>query len=135
MADLDSNRLTDTIPKFHHIGFRLENLLKAISNDPVDRVKLVQDEIKYVRSSFNLMNTIQELGDKGKIPKRVVHNDTKVNNVLFDQDDKGLCVIDLDTVMPGFAHYDFGDGIRTCANTADEDEQDLEQDRIRSWDV
>lgn len=71
------------------------------------------------------MSVIQRLGEKGAIPKRVVHNDTKINNVLFDEKNKGLCVIDLDTVMGGYAHYDFGDGIRTSVNLSDEDEADL----------
>jgi len=71
------------------------------------------------------MKTILNLGRKGKIPLRITHNDTKFNNVLLDQNDKGLCVIDLDTVMPGYVHYDFGDSIRTSTNTAAEDESDL----------
>ena len=71
------------------------------------------------------MSVIQKLGEKGVIRPRIVHNDTKINNVLFDQQDKGLCVIDLDTIMPGFVHYDFGDGVRTCANTGAEDDIDL----------
>jgi hypothetical protein len=71
------------------------------------------------------MRLILELGNAGRIPRRVTHNDTKINNVLMDRNNRPLCVIDLDTVMPGFIHYDFGDAIRTAANTADEDEADL----------
>ena len=71
------------------------------------------------------MKTILRLGEQGSIPLRITHNDTKFNNILFDLNDKALCVIDLDTVMPGFVHYDFGDAIRTAANTAAEDEKDL----------
>ena len=71
------------------------------------------------------MKTILRLGKEGKIPLRITHNDTKFNNILLDENDKALCVIDLDTVMPGYVHYDFGDAIRTAANTAAEDEKDL----------
>jgi thiamine kinase-like enzyme len=70
------------------------------------------------------MKTIIDLGKAGKIPLRITHNDTKINNVLFDEHDKAVCVIDLDTVMPGYIHYDFGDAIRTGAASADEDERD-----------
>jgi Ser/Thr protein kinase RdoA (MazF antagonist) len=73
------------------------------------------------------MRTILELGKAGKIPLRIVHHDTKINNVLFDEDGKGLCVIDLDTVMPGYVHDDFGDSIRTFTNTGEEDDADLDQ--------
>lgn len=125
LSDLDPNSVTETIPNFHNIKFRLENLEKAIALNPVDRVKCVMDEIKYVRSSYDIMSVIQNLAEKGSIPSRVVHNDTKINNVLFDQKNKGLCVIDLDTIMPGYGHYDFGDGVRTCANTGTEDDVDL----------
>ena len=71
------------------------------------------------------MKIILRLGKEGKIPLRITHNDTKFNNILLDENDKALCVIDLDTVMPGYVHYDFGDAIRTAANTASEDEDDL----------
>jgi thiamine kinase-like enzyme len=73
------------------------------------------------------MKIILKLGREGKIPVRITHNDTKFNNILFDENDKALCVIDLDTVMPGYVHYDFGDAIRTVTNTAQEDEKDLEK--------
>jgi len=73
------------------------------------------------------MGIIQQFGDKGLIPKRVTHNDTKINNVLFNTDNDGFCVIDLDTVMPGFVHFDFGDAIRTFTNRADEDAKDLDK--------
>jgi len=125
LSDLDPKNITDTIPNFHNIKFRLDNLEKAIAEDPVGRVIQVKDQIKYARDSYKVMNVIYDLGKKGLIPSRIVHNDTKINNVLFDHQNKGLCVIDLDTIMPGFVHYDFGDGIRTCANTGAEDDADL----------
>ncbi|MCK5135945.1 MAG: aminoglycoside phosphotransferase family protein [Bacteroidales bacterium] len=125
LSGINPSDLGDTIPKFHSIKWRFSNLKESIAEDAVDRVKLVRDEIRYVETSIGLMSKIQELGEKGSIPLRVTHNDTKINNVLFDRDHKGLCVIDLDTVMPGYVHYDFGDGIRTFTNTGEEDDEDL----------
>jgi len=76
------------------------------------------------------MKIILQLGKSGKVPVRITHNDTKFNNILLDENDKALCVIDLDTVMPGFVHYDFGDAIRTAANIAAEDEKELSKVRM-----
>jgi hypothetical protein len=125
LSDLDPNGIAETIPNFHNIKFRLDNLEEAIKANPKGRVIEVKEQIGYVRSRYEIMSTIQRLGEKGLIPPRIVHNVTKINNVLFDQQNKGLCVIDLDTIMPGFVHYDFGDGVRTCANTGSEDDADL----------
>jgi len=125
LSELDPASVVETIPDFHKITWRLDNLEKAIAEDPSGRVKEVKDEIKYVRSRREIMSVIQKLGEKGAIRPRIVHNDTKINNVLFDEHNKGLCVIDLDTIMPGYVHYDFGDGVRTCANTGAEDDIDL----------
>lgn len=125
LSDLNPDKIVDTIPRFHDISFRMDNFERAVKEDPRDRVSLLSTEIAYVRSSYEIMSTILRLGKKGLITPRIVHNDTKINNVLFDQDNKGLCVVDLDTIMPGFVHYDFGDGVRTCANTGKEDDEDL----------
>ena len=130
LSGLDANRLGDTIPKFHNIKWRLSNLKESIKEDSEGRVRLVKDEIRYVEKSADLMSIIQELGEKGSIPLRVTHNDTKINNVLFDRNHQGLCVIDLDTVMPGYVHYDMGDGIRTFTNTGEEDDDNLENIRM-----
>jgi hypothetical protein len=124
LAGLDPALLGATIPDFHNMKWRLSNLEQSIVEDPKGRVKLVRDEIRYVESSAKLMLTIHDLGEKGAIPLRITHNDTKISNVLFDNDLKGLCVIDLDTVMPGYVHSDFGDGIRTFTNTGEEDDED-----------
>ncbi len=78
-----------------------------------------------MRARAEDMKTILRLGESAQIPSRITHNDTKFNNVLLDQHDRGLCVIDLDTVMPGYVHYDFGDSIRTTTNTGNEDDKDL----------
>jgi thiamine kinase-like enzyme len=88
-------------------------------------VETVSEEINQILKRAEEMKIILKLGDEGKIPLRITHNDTKFNNILLDENDKALCVIDLDTVMPGYVHYDFGDAIRTAANTASEDEDDL----------
>jgi hypothetical protein len=125
LSGLDAGKLGDTIPRFHNIKWRLSNLKESIKEDAVGRVRSVKDEIRYVEQSAELMSTIQNLGEDGTIPLRITHNDTKINNVLFDTDHKGLCVIDLDTVMPGYVHYDMGDGIRTFTNTGEEDDEDL----------
>ena len=126
LSDLDPANIVDTIPDFHNIRYRLKNLENAIREDPANRVKELSDEIAYVRSRHEIMGVIQKLGDNGLITPRIVHNDTKINNVLFDKSGKGLCVVDLDTVMPGYIHYDFGDGVRTSANTGAEDDENLE---------
>ena len=125
LSDLDPSGIVETIPKFHDIKFRLSNLEAAIKADPLKRVRSLEKEINYVRSRYELMSIIQNLGEKGLLTPRIVHNDTKINNVLFDRKNNGLCVVDLDTIMPGYLHYDYGDGIRTCANTGAEDDEDL----------
>jgi hypothetical protein len=127
LSDLPASSLGETIPRFHNLKWRLSNLREGIRDDKAGRLKLVKEEVRYVESSEKLMTTIQDLGEKGAIPERVTHNDTKINNVLFDRDHRGLCVIDLDTVMPGYVHYDFGDGIRTFTNTGEEDDEELDR--------
>ncbi len=117
--------LVDTIPDFHNIDFRLDNFRKSVKADAVGRVKEAGDEIAFVEKRAGEMREILLKGKEGKIPLRVTHNDTKVNNVLFNDDNEAICVIDLDTVMPGYVHYDFGDAIRTFTNNAGEDEKDL----------
>ncbi|MBC7743611.1 MAG: aminoglycoside phosphotransferase family protein [Flavobacterium sp.] len=127
LSDLDTNLLSETIPDFHNIKKRLLAFNAAITHDAFHRVNDVMTEINYVQSLSEDMCTIQQWGDEGKLPKRITHNDTKFNNILFDQDDKAQCIIDLDTVMPGYVAFDFGDAIRTIINTRPEDEQDLEK--------
>lgn len=124
LADMPGGPLAETIPKFHDIENRLEILNQKIKENPAGRVSELTDEIKQYISRSEEMKTILKLGKAGKIPLRITHNDTKFNNILLDENDKALCVIDLDTVMPGYVHYDFGDAIRTVTNTAAEDEKD-----------
>jgi thiamine kinase-like enzyme len=125
LSDLPGKPLHETIPYFHDIEKRLDSFKKVINNDPAGRVRNIGDEIEFVLRRAEEMKIILTLGKQGKIPLRITHNDTKFNNILLDRNDKALCVIDLDTVMPGYVHYDFGDAIRTVANIAAEDEKDL----------
>ncbi len=125
LADLPGKPLNETIPNFHNIAMRLDTFEDILIKDPAGRASQITEEIEFVRERAEEMKTILKLGREGLIPQRITHNDTKFNNVLLDQNDKGLCVIDLDTVMPGYVHYDFGDSIRTSTNTAAEDEKDL----------
>ena len=125
LADLPGDPLYETIPFFHDIERRLETFKRTVKEDPSGRVAVVGNEIKFVLQRADEMKVILRLGKEGKIPVRITHNDTKFNNILLDENDKALCVIDLDTVMPGYIHYDFGDAIRTAANIAAEDEKEL----------
>jgi Ser/Thr protein kinase RdoA (MazF antagonist) len=125
LSDLGGEQLFETIPWFHNIEKRLDAFYDKLNTDPVKRVGSVRDEINFVIKRAEEMKVILRLGAKGEIPVRITHNDTKFNNILLDENDKALCVIDLDTVMPGYVHYDFGDAIRTAANIASEDEEDL----------
>jgi len=127
LGDLDPQSIQEVIPHFHHIGHRLEQLKRAIASDPCQRLADVQDEIRFIQEKSSVMMGVLQKADQGLIPKRILHNDTKFNNILFDQHGEALCVIDLDTVMPGYLAYDFGDAIRSIINTAAEDAPDLDQ--------
>jgi Phosphotransferase enzyme family len=127
LSDLDTSLVKDSIPDFHNIGCRLANFQKAIEADKTGRLKLVLPEIDLIKHRSDKMSEILRLGKAGILPKRIVHNDTKFNNVLLDSEDKAQCVIDLDTVMPGYVAYDFGDSIRTIINIAAEDEADTDK--------
>jgi hypothetical protein len=127
LNDLPPGEVGTVIPDFHNMKWRLTQLQTSIREDKADRLKVVKKEIDYVESRSKMMLTIHELGEKGEIPLRVTHNDTKISNVLFDKHKKGLCVIDLDTIQPGWVTSDFGDGIRTLTNTGEEDDPDLDR--------
>ncbi|MGA3013390.1 MAG: aminoglycoside phosphotransferase family protein [Bacteroidales bacterium] len=126
-SDIPIEILKETIPLFHDVDMRLERFYKTIHEDPEDRVKKLSREIRFVKEREMEMKTIKNLVKEGKIPIRVTHNDTKFNNILFDRDKNAVCVVDLDTVMPGSILYDFGDAIRTGVNRVNEDEKDLEK--------
>ena len=122
LADLPSPRLHDTIPDFHHTPKRFAALERAIAADVAGRVALAGPEIEFAMKRKALASALVDAG----LPERVTHNDTKINNVLLDDaTGEGTCVIDLDTVMPGLAAYDFGDMVRTATCPAPEDEVDL----------
>ncbi|HBT64937.1 MAG TPA: mucin desulfatase [Ruminococcaceae bacterium] len=128
LSDYNTNDLIETIPDFHNTIKRFDALKEAINNDKVGRVKYVQDEIAFALEREKDAGVLIEMLDESTIPYRVTHNDTKLNNILIDKESgKGICVIDLDTVMPGAAAFDFGDSIRFGASTAAEDETDLDK--------
>jgi Ser/Thr protein kinase RdoA (MazF antagonist) len=119
-------RLHETIPDFHHTPKRLQALEAAVKNNLAGRAADVQAEIDFARARAADCPRITDLIASGAIPERVTHNDTKLNNVLLDETTaEGICVIDLDTTMPGSALYDFGDMVRTAAPTTREDDPDV----------
>lgn len=128
LADFPAEELHETIVNFHNTVDRFEKFKKAVEADAVGRAKDVQDEIRFIMDREQDCHFFGDLLAKKELPLRVTHNDTKLNNVLFDRESgKAICVIDLDTVMPGFAAHDFGDAIRFGASTAAEDEKDLDK--------
>jgi len=125
LADLPADTLTETIPDFHNMEKRLETFYTSVRSNPANRVKDIAAEFDFVKSRAEQMLTIPALIKSGKLPNRITHNDTKFNNILFDETEHAMSIVDLDTVMPGSILFDFGDAIRTGANTAIEDEKDL----------
>ena len=126
LADIPGT-LGETIPDFHNMEFRLKQLREAVANNAAGRVAEVQYFLDEIEKRAEEMCKAERMGREGKLPKRVCHCDTKVNNMMFDEDGKVLCVIDLDTVMPSFIFSDYGDFLRTGANTGDEDDKDLDR--------
>lgn len=126
LADFPAETLTETIPHFHDTPDRIRQLKQAVEEDKAGRVQEVQEEIQFILDRESESSIIAKALEEGRIPYRVTHNDTKINNVLFDDEsDQPICVIDLDTVMPGSSLYDYGDAIRSGSNIAGEDEENL----------
>jgi Ser/Thr protein kinase RdoA (MazF antagonist) len=126
LADIPEGVLGETIPNFHNMEFRLKQLDDAVKANAAGRVEEVKDLLDEISKRSEAMCVQERLYREGKLRKRINHCDTKVNNILFDKtSDKVLCVIDLDTVMPGFVLSDIGDFIRTGANTGAEDDKNL----------
>ncbi len=126
LADYPSETLHETIPNFHNTPVRYEAFEEAVAADKCGRAAGVQEEIAFIRERRPMMSVLTDMLARGELPLRVTHNDTKLNNVMLDDVvGKPVCVIDLDTVMPGLSLYDFGDSIRFGANHAAEDERDL----------
>ena len=126
LADYPAETLHETIKDFHDTKKRFQTLKNAIEKDSRHRAASVKEEIAFAFQHEYLANVFGELLAKGEVPLRVTHNDTKLNNIMIDdKTGEGICVIDLDTIMPGLSIFDFGDSIRFGANTAAEDEQDV----------
>lgn len=126
LADFPAESLYTTIPDFHNTPKRFRDLRASVVSDVCGRAEEVHDELDYLFSMESYVGLLDDLYRRRKLRKRVVHNDTKCNNVMFDEETlTPLAVIDLDTVMPGYVAHDFGDAVRFACNTADEDEKDL----------
>ena len=125
LADLPEEPLFETIPNFHNIESRLATFRDSVAANRVGRLAEVTDLVNELEARANEMCKAEQMHREGKLIKRTNHCDTKVNNILFDQNDQVLCVVDLDTVMPGYVLSDFGDFIRTGANKGAEDDKDL----------
>jgi hypothetical protein len=126
LVDLPGPPLHESIPDFHNTPKRLETFRDILKKDIHNRASNAKLEIEFVFDNAFICDVLLNLAGEGKIPVRIAHNDAKVNNVMLDKNtNKGICVVDLDTVMPGLSIYDFGDMVRTGATLADEDERDL----------
>ena len=126
LRNFPAQTLCETIPNFHNTPDRYRKFHLAMEADPVGRLASVEEEVQFLLSREEEAGRLQRMRESGELPLRVTHNDTKLNNVMLDEvSRKALCVIDLDTVMPGLAAYDLGDSVRFGASTAAEDEQDL----------
>ena len=126
LRDYPAHTLHETIPAFHNTPVRMEQLEAAVRKDAAGKKAFVRPDLDFARARAERTGCLLKQHREGVLPLRVTHNDTKVNNVLFDRrTGRAFCVVDLDTVMPGLLAYDFGDAIRVGASTADEDERDL----------
>lgn len=126
LADLPEPPLNETIVDFHNGPKRFHTFRNTLEADPHDRARNAKAETEFILQHASILDVLPNLVNSGQIPVRVTHNDTKINNVIFDdQTGEGLCIIDLDTIMPGLILYDFGDMVRTAACPAQEDEKDL----------
>lgn len=128
LADYPAEELTETLPDFHNTPKRYRDFCRAVEQDVCGRAAGVQDEIHFIQERAEEYGAVWNMWQAGELPVRVTHNDTKLSNVMIDDmTGEAVCVIDLDTVMPGMSVFDYGDSIRFGANTAAEDETDLEK--------
>lgn len=128
LASYPAETLHETIPNFHHTAKRFETFRQAVEKDICGRAASAQEEIAFVMNHALDIPVLTDMLESGALPLRVTHNDTKLNNIMIDnKTGKGICILDLDTVMPGLSVNDFGDSIRFGANTAVEDETDLDK--------
>ncbi len=130
LRDFPPGRLIDTIPNFHHLGKHLQNFEQIVTDNQSQRVTEAKTDIAFIDQHADSMKRMQDLIEQGKLPQRVTHNDPKFNNVLLNRQGQALCLIDLDTVMPGYLYYDFADAVRAMCSTADEDEADINKVNI-----
>lgn len=132
VSDLDASTISETIPDFHDTRKRYQRLLAVAEKDPLGRLENVRAEYDFIIARESIVGRLLDLRDAGQIPLRITHNDTKINNVMIDaESDEAVCVIDLDTVMPGLSLYDFGDLVRSATSPAAEDETDLSKVQMR----
>lgn len=132
VSDIEVEDIEETIPDFHDTPKRYARLMEVIKADPLGRVASAQAEIDFIQAREDVTSKLIDLRDQGELPVRITHNDTKINNVMIDiETDEAVCVIDLDTVMPGLSLYDFGDLVRTAVSPAAEDEIDLSKVEMR----
>lgn len=128
LNDFDSAQLYETIPDFHNTRQRYQQLNDAVKADPEGKVAEVQEELQYLFEVEDIACRLTDMWKRGELPQRVTHNDTKINNVLFDpENNSAMVVVDLDTVMPGLVGHDFGDAVRFAANREAEDSKNLDQ--------
>lgn len=126
LCDMPVENISDTIPNFHHTRKRYDRLMEIAAADPMARASSCKKELEFIREREQDVDRLLDMQAEGILPTRITHNDTKINNVMFDEvSHKAVCVIDLDTVMPGLTLYDFGDLVRTATSPASEDETDL----------
>ena len=131
LSGFDTKQLNITIPDFHNLSLRYEQFVSACSGASAERLKDASDYVNFVNQHNEIVDTYLSISQNPEIPLRVIHHDTKINNVLFDDHKKGMCVIDLDTVMPGYFISDVGDMMRTYLSEASEEERDLSKIKIR----
>ncbi|GAA5496778.1 Phosphotransferase enzyme family protein [Rubritalea squalenifaciens DSM 18772] len=132
VCDIPVQEILETIPDFHNTPKRYQRLMEVVEKDPCGRLKNVSAEVDFVRQREKVCGRLIALMEEGLLPRRITHNDTKLNNVMIDAEtDEAVCVIDLDTVMPGLSLYDFGDLVRTATSPAAEDETDLSKVEMR----
>ena len=131
LADYPAETLNEPIANFHNTPWRYDNLMKAVAADKCGRLSSVLPEVEFAKEREEFCKVLENARAAGELPLRVTHNDTKLNNILFDEKTmEPVCVIDLDTVMPGYSVTDFGDCIRSAANTAVDDETDLSKVKL-----
>lgn len=129
ISDMNPDDIVETIPGFHHTRNRFNRLMEVAAQDPQERLSTCLPELDFIKAREQDVDRLLDLQASGVLPTRITHNDTKINNVMLDEDtDHAVCVIDLDTVMPGLVLYDFGDMVRTVTPPTEEDEEDLDQD-------